>query len=115
MNKESIKQFLHRTNLYPLARHYYRRVNKASRHERRFAKAFYEQFVGPGDLCFDIGANVGQTTEALAAVRARVIAVEPNPLCTPVLKWQFGRNADVTIVEKAIGAAPGTATLHFEG
>jgi len=113
--KEIIKQFLHRTKLYPLARHYYRRVNRASRAERRFARAFYGQFVAAGDLCFDIGANVGQTTEALTALWARVIAVEPNPLCTPALQWQFGRNRDVTIVEKAIGAAAGTATLHFEG
>jgi FkbM family methyltransferase len=115
MDKSGFKRFLHRTNLYPRVRHYYRLVNRSARRERRVGRAFYQELVEPGDLCFDIGANVGQTTEALTACGARVIAVEPNPLCGPVLRWQFGRNPKVTIVEKAVGAAAGTATLHFDG
>jgi FkbM family methyltransferase len=115
MNKDALKQFLHRTNLYPRVRHYYRLLNRSTRRERRVARTFFAQLVDPGNLCFDIGANVGQTTEALTAIGARVVAVEPNPLCRPVLSWQFGRNPNVTVVEKAVGATPGTATLHFEG
>jgi FkbM family methyltransferase len=115
MNKTRLKQFLHRAHLYPWARHCYRLLHGPSRRDRRVTRDFYRQFVQPGDLCFDIGANVGQTTEALTALNARVIAVEPNPMCLPALKWQFGRNRNVTIVEKALGAVPGVATLHFEG
>jgi FkbM family methyltransferase len=115
MIKERLKQLLQRAHLYPWARHCYRRLDLASRRDRRVTRELYRQFVQPGDLCFDIGANVGQTTEALTACGARVIAVEPNPMCLPALNWQFGRNRDVTILEKAIGAEPGSATLHFQG
>ena len=115
MDKSGLKRFLHRTNLYPRVRHYYRLVNRSARRERRVLRTFYRELVKPGDLCFDIGANVGQTTEALTACGARVIAVEPNPLCGPVLRWQFARNPNVTIMEKAVGAMVGTATLHLDG
>jgi FkbM family methyltransferase len=115
MNKSHVKELLQRAHLYPWARHCYRLLHGPSRRDRRVTRDFYRQFVQPGDLCFDVGANVGQTTEALTTLKAKVIVVEPNPMCLPTLKWQFGNNRNVTIVEKALGAGPGSATLHFEG
>jgi FkbM family methyltransferase len=111
----ALKSIVKKSGLYPLARHVYRRFNPALRQERAALKRFYAQFVKPNDLCFDIGANVGQTTEALLELGARIIAVEPNPLCYPVLNWQFGRNPRVTLVRKAVGAATGSAVLNYHG
>jgi FkbM family methyltransferase len=111
----TLKTSLKNSGLYPVARHWYRRVKPAFRRERESRRKFYAQFVKAGDLCFDIGANVGQTTEALLDCGARVIAVEPNPLCMPVLRWQFGSNQNVTLVPKAMGAKPGSIVLHFHG
>lgn len=77
---------------------------------RRMAR-FYAQFLGPGDLGFDIGAHVGSRVRAWRRLGARVIAVEPQPDCLRVLRLLSGRDRDVEIVAVAVGAEPGTATL----
>lgn len=110
-----VKSALRGLGLYPRVRYWYRRIKPELRRERERERRFYRQFVAPGDLCFDVGANVGQTLEAMLACRGRVVAIEPNPFCVQALQWEFGSNRDVTIVAKAIGAAGGFAALHFEG
>lgn len=110
-----VKALTHKLGLYPFARSVYRQCHPAHRRDRRANRSFYRQIVASGDLCFDIGANVGQTIEALSDIGANVVAVEPNPNCLPVLDYQFGRRRGVTLVRKAMGAAPGTAELHFTG
>src|ERR1700754_4061338 len=72
---------------------------------------FYGQFLGPGDVAFDIGAHVGSRVRAWRTLGARVIAVEPQPDCLRVLRLFFGRDPQVTIAPVAIGAQPGTAHL----
>jgi len=47
---------------------------------------FYKQFVNPGDLVFDIGANVGSHSRAFLNLGARVVAVEPDPRCISELQ-----------------------------
>jgi FkbM family methyltransferase len=115
MIRDRLKRALYRTGLYAPARHIYRRCEPKVRRERAQSRLFYGRLIEPGDFCFDIGANVGQTTEALVSCGARVLSVEPNPLCLPVLEWQFGRDPRVTLVKKAVGAEPGSATLNFSG
>ena len=113
--KEAIKAQLHRLGLYSIVRDVYRSLHRGHREERRLRQRFFAQLVAPGDLCYDIGANVGQTTEALLACGASVVALEPNPHCLPTLKHQFGRDPRVTLVQAAVGRAPGRADLHFRG
>jgi len=79
----------------------------------RLVKHLYAQFVRPGDLCFDIGANVGQTAEVLLALDAKVVSVEPNPACVAEMKARFPHNQRLQLVPKAIGANEGTAKLHI--
>lgn len=76
-------------------------------------RRFYGQFIRPGDLCFDIGAHVGNRLPAWRALGARTVAVEPQPLLMETLRRRYGRDQDITLVEEAIGAAPGEATLHI--
>jgi FkbM family methyltransferase len=71
---------------------------------------FYAQFLGPGDLGFDIGAHVGSRVRSWRRLGVRVIAVEPQPDCLRVLRLLFGRD-EVEIVSAAVGAEAGTATL----
>lgn len=111
----SLVSLTHQLGVFPLVRSLYRNISPARRRERRVNREFYRQLVAPGTLCFDIGANLGQTVEALLHARAIVVAVEPNPNCIPVLKNQFGRNGNLTIVPKAVGSEPGYADLHFDG
>lgn len=71
----------------------------------------YGEFLGPGDLGLDIGAHVGSRVRAWRRLGARVVAVEPQPDFTRILRLFFGRDAAVTIEARAVGARPGKATL----
>lgn len=73
----------------------------------------YSQFVGPGDLCFDVGAHVGNHIAAWLRLDARVVAVEPQPQMMAWLQRLYGRHSRVALVEAAVGAQPGTETLHI--
>lgn len=66
-------------------------------------QAFYSQFVKAGDLCFDVGANLGNRVGPLLAVKARVVAVEPQKFCQKVLKWRFGKK--IAVVPMGLGEA----------
>ena len=79
------------------------------RHSRM--AAFYRQFLGRGDLAFDIGAHVGSRVRAWRRIGARVVAVEPQPDCLRVLRLIYGRNPAVRIVPTAVGAEAGRARL----
>lgn len=81
------------------------------RHRRMMR--FYRQFLGPGDVGFDIGAHVGSRVRVWRRLGARVVAVEPQPDCLRVLRWFFGRDRGVTIVPGAVGARTGRARLQL--
>lgn len=71
----------------------------------------YRQFVRPGDLVFDIGAHVGDRIAAFRRLKARVIAVEPQPALVKTLRLFYGRDPDVTIEAVAVGRRPGEIEL----
>jgi len=79
--------------------------------KHRRMRRLYGQFLGPGDVGFDIGAHVGSRVRAWRKLGARVVAVEPQPDCLRVLRLFFGRDKGVTIFPGAVGAEPGTARL----
>lgn len=72
---------------------------------------FYAQFIQPGDLCFDIGAHVGNRLWAWARLGAQVIGVEPQPICLRFLRRWYGRQPQITLLGEAVGAQVGTQTL----
>lgn len=74
--------------------------------------AFYRQFLSPGDLCFDIGANTGEKTAVFLDLGAKVVAVEPQAECAETLRGKFGHNPNCTIVEKALGAGEGEGIMY---
>jgi len=76
-------------------------------------RAFYRQFVRPGDLVFDIGAHVGSRLRIFRRLGARCVAVEPQPLFAGLLQRLYGQDSGVTLAPQAIGAAPGESTLHI--
>jgi FkbM family methyltransferase len=79
---------------------------------QRRMRRFYGQFIRPGDLCFDVGAHLGNRIGVWRALGARVVAVEPQPEMMRWLERLYGRSANVTLLQTAVGAAPGAATLH---
>lgn len=79
----------------------------------RKMRALYSDFFGAGDLVFDIGAHVGDRVAAFRSLGALVVAVEPQPDAMAILHRLHGGDPHVTLIEAAVGAQPGHATLHL--
>lgn len=76
-------------------------------------RRLYGQFIQRGDLCFEVGAHVGNRLMAWRTLGARVVAMEPQPLFMQTLQRRYGKDAAIILEEKAVGAKPGEATLHI--
>lgn len=74
--------------------------------------AFYAAFVRPGDLVFDIGAHVGDRIGSFRRLGARVIALEPQPLCSRAIREIYRGDEDAVLIEAVCGASAGTATFY---
>ena len=59
------------------------RLGKSARekHELETFANFYGVFLLPGDLCFDIGANLGNRTRCFRHLGCEVVSVEPQTFC----------------------------------
>ncbi|NDW02807.1 FkbM family methyltransferase [Jiella pacifica] len=88
-------------------------VYRLDRRHRHSLRRFASGFVRPGELVFDIGAHVGDRTAAFAGIGARVVAVEAQPRLARLLRWQFWRARQVTVVGAAVGRRAGTLTLRL--
>jgi FkbM family methyltransferase len=73
----------------------------------------WRQIVAPGDLVFDIGANVGNKAAELLERGARVVCVEPQPHCVQQIRARFGGHSDVSVVDKGVASHPGTLQLSI--
>jgi len=97
----------------------YRRWQKAKGREKKAKKRlqkmldFYSGFIKKGDICFDVGANLGNRTEAFLKLGAKVVAVEPQEDCIETLKDKFGNNENVFIVPKALDKAVGEKEIFI--
>jgi len=92
--------------LRSVAAYYWKPFNK------RKLMRFYSQFVKPGSLCFDLGAHVGNRTNAWEALGATVIAIEPQPICMNYMKKRFRGNDNINLLQCAIGEKEGIAKMH---
>ena len=78
-----------------------------SKSERR---EFYKQFIKPGDLCFDVGANIGNRTVIFLELGARVVAIEPQKKCYETLIKRFGNK--IELVKKGLGEKESVEKLY---
>lgn len=101
------RRALRGTLLYPIAR---RRLNEVL--QQRRIRRCYRHFVKPGDLAFDIGANLGSRTAALLRLGARVVAIEPLPHLAEHLRRRFASSPQVAIVERAIDSTEREAIMY---
>jgi len=73
----------------------------------------YRALLPPKALCFDVGANIGEKSEALlCSGAAQVIAFEPNPLVLPELLARCSHWKNWILVEGALGSAAAVTTLY---
>lgn len=74
---------------------------------------FYSQWIRPGDLVFDVGANVGDKTDLFLEIGARVVAVEPQFSCWKVLQRRFG-GRPVSVEPYALSFGRGKAAFYVD-
>jgi len=78
---------------------------------------FFQHAVKPGDVCFDIGANVGYFTHLFASrtgATGRVVAVEPvrkNVLLIELAAELNRSNSIITVVNAAVSNKAGSISL----
>lgn len=82
---------------------------------------FFRERVGPGDVCFNVGANLGVYALQFAhwsAPAGRVFGFEPNPTTAAVLRRHVkinGLDDRVRVFQRAIADRVGPATFHASG
>jgi FkbM family methyltransferase len=113
--RASAKRLLRQAGVFPITRSLYRRLSPAVHAAKRADRNLYSTFIKKGELVFDVGANLGAKSEIFLECGARVVAVEPNPLCKPTLQYLFGSNENIILLPKALAATEGKMVLHFAG
>lgn len=72
---------------------------------------FYKTYIGKDDLCFDIGANMGESADCFLKLGAKVVVVEPQGTCYNLLKKKYRNHPNVAVLKCAIGSTEREATL----
>ena len=89
------------------------RTYYAGRDRRRAMDDLYRSFLRPGDLAFDIGSHVGDRIASFRRLGATVVAVEPQPTLTKLLRLLYGRDSFVSIEGVAVGGRLGSTDLFI--
>lgn len=113
LNRSQAVDILALLRLHKPARSVFRTLFGAEgRARRRRLRDFYAPLIRSGDLVFDVGANVGVYSEIFCSLGARVLAIEPTPICIKELKRWLPPES-VTIVEGAAGGVNGSAQIRL--
>lgn len=64
---------------------------------------FYAQFISPGELFIDVGANMGNRTKVALRLGAKVVAIEPQEACARVLNYCYSGNSLFSLEKVALG------------
>jgi len=80
------------------------------------AKLYKSILTGMSDksLIFDIGANLGNTSEAFSDLGGTVIAVEPDVINLNCLRARFSSEKNITIVPMAISDTVANETIYLQ-
>jgi len=110
--KKSLSAMLKQAPVYRQIREYVhlRRFRRLDENDSQSAN-FYRQFIAPGDLVFDVGANMGNRSKIFLSLGARVVAFEPQKKCADFLRAALGHEKRFTLVEAALGSADGEAEM----
>jgi FkbM family methyltransferase len=79
---------------------------------QRVMDLLYGRFVKTGELAFDIGSHVGDRIASFRRLGARVLALEPQPLCARAIRAIYAGDGGVTVLEAACAERPGRVTLR---
>src|SRR5262249_3768689 len=80
--------------------------------QQRPMDLLYGRFGKQGELAFDIGSHVGDRIGSFRRLGARVLALEPQPLCARAIRAIYAGDEGVTVLEQACAEQPGTVPLR---
>jgi FkbM family methyltransferase len=85
--------------------------------ERVLERRFYEHLIAKhAEGCIiDVGANVGSKTELFRNLAPAVVAIEPDPTSSRLLRTRFRWRSDVIVLQCAIADKAGTLLLYQFG
>ena len=69
---------------------------------------FYSGFITPNMKIIDVGANVGNYSQAFLNLGATVIGLEPQKYCQKILKKRFNNSANFKLITSASGSKVST-------
>ncbi|CAG5007963.1 hypothetical protein DYBT9275_04165 [Dyadobacter sp. CECT 9275] len=72
---------------------------------------FYSSFISKNELCFDVGANIGNRIEPLLLLGANIVAIEPQEQCHEILQNRFGDK--IVIVTKGLSDIEETKDFYI--
>ena len=105
--KQTFKEFLWRSNLYSATRQYYRRLNPKIVEGERKETEFYQKIIKKDDIVFDVGAHLGDKTNAFLNCGAVVVAVEPQKKYLQHIKHRFkNQSSHIHLLQKGLSAQP---------
>lgn len=93
--------------------YYFTKFDSRTTNPRRRMVNFYSQFIQQGDLCFDVGANLGQRTDIFLELQAKVISIEPQSKCIQQLNKLYGKNKNLIIIPQGIAAQEGFVEMSI--
>lgn len=88
-------------------------IYEANPWKKKRAKKFYSEFIKEGDLCFDVGAHLGDRSAVWLRLGATVVSIEPQPRFSDYLANKFEGNVRFHNENIAVGATNTTAILHI--
>lgn len=77
------------------------------------SKRFYSKLIRKGDLCFDIGANLGAKSKLFLSLGAKVVAFEPQTACKEALLQIKAKYPQFEFYPVAVGEKNEQKELHL--
>ena len=97
--------------MFRIWKYFYTNLDKIKR-ERKLLN-FYSSFINNGDLCFDVGAHLGNRTEIFLKLGAKVIAIEPQEECINRLLNKFGNEPRLVLLNKGLSNQSGALPFYI--
>ena len=81
-------------------------------HEPALTEVF-RRIIRPGDVVFDVGANLGLHTLTFSKLAREVVAFEPNPSLLPNLRKTVANLPNARLLECCLSEGDGTVEFHI--
>ena len=108
--KKMVKRLVGETNIL-IIKDISKCFSPIHKQEIKDRKEFYQTFINKNDLCFDVGANIGNRITPLLHIGALVLAVEPQETCSKFLEYKFGKK--IILVKKGLCEKECTREFHI--